>query len=90
MRTSVALIGFLGLAQGALAQDVTVIDPKAFFPEGPVMLEGTLYYAQYSGNVVSAWDGTTKTDIWTGEGCGLPPWFRWARISASPAMTMAS
>ena len=70
MRTSVALIGFLGLAQGALAQDVTVIDPKAFFPEGPVMLEGTLYYAQYSGNVVSAWDGTTKTDIWTGEGCG--------------------
>jgi len=54
----------------AQADDVTVVDAKALFPEGPVMLAGKLYYAQYSGNVASVWDGTTKTDFWKEDGCG--------------------
>lgn len=68
MRVTLAVL--LLTTSSALADEVTVIDPTAFFPEGPVMLEGKLYYAQYSGNVASVWDGTTKTDFWTGEGCG--------------------
>lgn len=54
----------------ALADDVTVVDAKALFPEGPVMIAGKLYYAQYSGNVASVWDGSAKTDFWHEDGCG--------------------
>lgn len=67
--TGLALTG-LGLATSALADDVTVVNPTAFFPEGPVMLDGKLYYAQYSGNVASVWDGKTNVDFWKQDGCG--------------------
>ena len=70
MRPTLSTLALIGMATTALADDVTVIDPTAFFPEGPVMLEGKLYYAQYSGNVASVWDGTTKTDFWKEDGCG--------------------
>lgn len=70
MRSTLSSLVLIGMATTALADDVTVIDPTAFFPEGPVMLEGKLYYAQYSGNVASVWDGTTKTDFWKEDGCG--------------------
>lgn len=70
MRPTLSSLVLIGMATTALADDVTVIDPAAFFPEGPVMLEGKLYYAQYSGNVASVWDGTTKTDFWKEDGCG--------------------
>lgn len=58
------------LAGAALADDVTVINPKALFPEGPVVIDGKLFYAQYSGNVASVWDGTNNTDFWQQDGCG--------------------
>ena len=70
MRPTLSALALIGMATTALADDVTVIDPTAFFPEGPVMLEGKLYYAQYSGNVASVWDETTKTDFWKEDGCG--------------------
>lgn len=70
MRSTLFTLALIGMATTALADDVTVIDPTAFFPEGPVMQEGKLYYAQYSGNVASVWDGTTKTDFWKEDGCG--------------------
>lgn len=70
MRLGLAGLIFCALAGSARADAVTVIDPAAFFPEGPVVLDGKLYYAQYSGNVASVWDGASKTDFWTGEGCG--------------------
>ena len=62
MRLKLAIL--LLSAAPVLADDVTIIDPAAFFPEGPVMLDGKLYYAQYSGAVVSVWDGAAKSDIW--------------------------
>ena len=64
------LAALLLTTSSALADGVTVVDPAAFFPEGPVVQEGKLYYAQYSGNVASVWDGTTKTDFWKEDGCG--------------------
>lgn len=70
MRQSLTSLILIALTSPALADNATVIDPAAFFPEGPVMLDGKLYYAQYSGNVASVWDGTTKTDFWKADGCG--------------------
>lgn len=70
MRLSLAGLVLCVLTGAAMADEVTVIDAKAFFPEGPVVQEGKLYYAQYSGNVASVWDGKTKVDFWKEDGCG--------------------
>ena len=70
MRLTPAVLAFAAFPLVAHADDATVIDAKALFPEGPVLIAGKLYYAQYSGNVASVWDGTTKTDFWKEDGCG--------------------
>jgi len=70
MRAAFALLAFTASSVLAQAEDVTVINAKAFFPEGPVMADGKLYYAQYSGNVASVWDGATNVDFWKQDGCG--------------------
>lgn len=57
------------MAGTALAEP-SVIDPAAEFPEGPVLIDGVLHYAQYGGNRVSTWDGTTVATLWEGPGCG--------------------
>ena len=54
----------------AEAADPTVINPKALFPEGPVMSGGKLFYAEYAGQTVDVWDGATNTQIWKQDGCG--------------------
>lgn len=70
MRGKLVGLGLLVLAGMAQADDASVINPKTFFPEGPVMIEGKLYYAQYAGNVATVWDGAANTDFWTQAGCG--------------------
>lgn len=70
MRFTHTIVIATALAGPAFAGDVTVIDAKALFPEGPVLQDGKLYYAQYSGNVASVWDGKAKTDFWKEDGCG--------------------
>ena len=62
-----ALIALAGAAQ---AEDITVINPRALFPEGPVMVGDTLYYAEYAGHTVMRWDGKENTQVWKQEGCG--------------------
>lgn len=64
---ALVLVAFSSPAQ---AGDAQIINPRALFPEGPVMSEGKLLYAQYAGHVVTQWDGKTNTDIWKQEGCG--------------------
>lgn len=61
---------FIALAGVAHAQDVSVINPRALFPEGPVLSDGKLYYAEYAGHTVTLWDGEKNTQIWKQEGCG--------------------
>jgi gluconolactonase len=56
------------LATPALAQEV--INPQALFPEGPVMQGGSLYYAEYAGQVVQVWDGAANRVLWQQDGCG--------------------
>jgi sugar lactone lactonase YvrE len=65
---SVAIISCLATA--ATAQTVTVIDPETSFPEGPLVIEGRLYFAQYGGNVATVVEGGTATDFWQQDGCG--------------------
>jgi sugar lactone lactonase YvrE len=58
------------LAGPALADDVTVINPRALFPEGPVMSKGRLLYVEYAGQTVMAWDGKENRALWKQDGCG--------------------
>lgn len=62
-----ALISFAGIAQ---AEEVSVINPRALFPEGPVLVDGALYYAEYAGHTVTRFDGEKNTQIWKQDGCG--------------------
>src|SRR5687768_14984349 len=53
------------------------INGDASFPEGPVMIDGKLYYAEYGGSRVSTWDGKTNAVFWKLDGCGpsaVMPW----------------
>jgi sugar lactone lactonase YvrE len=62
---------FLVLASlPSLAADPSVLDGEASFPEGPVVKDGKLYYAQYGAHKVSLWDGTSSQSLWSKEGCG--------------------
>lgn len=62
-----ALTAFSAAAQ---AQDAVVINPRALFPEGPLIDDGKLIYAEYAGNVVTVWDGAANSSLWQQEGCG--------------------
>jgi sugar lactone lactonase YvrE len=54
----------------AAAAEITVINDKALFPEGPVMSKGKLLYVEYAGNTADSWDGKTNTQFWKQDGCG--------------------
>jgi gluconolactonase len=58
------------IAAGAAGAETAVIDPEAAFPEGPVVIDGVLHYAQYGAHRVSTWDGTTLRTLWESAGCG--------------------
>jgi gluconolactonase len=70
MRLPFALCLLAVSAGLARAEDATVLNPATFFPEGPAVVDGKLYYAQYAGNVATVWDGTANTDFWNKDGCG--------------------
>jgi gluconolactonase len=60
-----------GMLSGPLsAGEIQVINRDAEFPEGPFWADGKLYYAEYGGNRVIVWDGTTNRTLWTEDGCG--------------------
>lgn len=70
MKLAAAAFFLLATATAAGAQGTTIINPRALFPEGPVMAGGRLLYAEYAGHVVTAWDGKTNTQLWKQDGCG--------------------
>jgi gluconolactonase len=62
---------FLVLASSVcLAEEPKVLNADASFPEGPIIKDGTLYYAEYGAHKVSAWDGTSNRTYWSKDGCG--------------------
>lgn len=66
------LVGFLLVvaAAGEASAEPTVINGEAKFPEGPLWLKDKLYYVEYGGHTLRAWDGTTDSVLWTQDGCG--------------------
>jgi len=47
-----------------------IITNQALFPEGPLVRDGVLYYAEYGGDRVSRWDGEQTSIFWSREGSG--------------------
>jgi gluconolactonase len=70
MRVRYALLLLSLLNLPAQAAESKVIDADAGFPEGPLMKDGTLYYAQYGAHKVNRWDGAASNVLWSKDGCG--------------------
>ena len=67
MRTAYLATFFL-LAAPAGAQ--TVIATDAGFPEGPVVVDNVLHWAEYGSNRIRTWDGETVATLADLPGCG--------------------
>jgi len=48
----------------------TVLVSAAVYPEGPVWLNGKLFYVEYAGSSVKTWDGKHASTFWRDEHCG--------------------
>jgi gluconolactonase len=70
MRAGLAIILAGSIAAGMASAQPAVIDAEAAFPEGPIVIEGVLHYAQYGAHRVSTWDGTSARTLWESAGCG--------------------
>lgn len=65
------LAGLVALGSPAApSSKVSVIDPEAHYPEGPLWRDGALFYVEYSANNVKKWDGRGVALYWHQEGCG--------------------
>ena len=69
-RTLLALALSLGFSAAATADDVKVINPDAWFAEGPIWYHDKLYYVEYGRQTVMTWDGQKNTVFWKQDGCG--------------------
>jgi len=49
---------------------ISVINPRAEFPEGPVWYGNKLYYVEYAAHRVSTWDGSRNEVFWHHDGTG--------------------
>jgi gluconolactonase len=65
-----AAAALMALTTAAWADGPQVINPRALFPEGPVVAHGKLLYAEYAGHVVTAWGGAANSVLWKQDGCG--------------------
>jgi gluconolactonase len=43
---------------------------EAIYPEGPVWVDGALFYVEYGGPGVKRWDGQVAADFWHAKHCG--------------------
>lgn len=57
------------VAAVACADETTII-PDVLGPEGPLYIDGNLYYVGWVSNTLSKWDGKTSTVLNHTEGCG--------------------
>src|ERR1700761_349730 len=53
----------------ARADELTVVS-EVLGPEGPLYVEGNLYYVGWISNTLSKWDGKTNTVLNSLQGCG--------------------
>ena len=57
------------LAATAQAEETTIVS-NLFGPEGPLYVDGNLFYVGWVSNTLSKWDGKTATVLNHTEGCG--------------------
>src|SRR5919108_562924 len=62
-------IGAILAASAAHADEITVVS-NVFGPEGPLFLDGNLYYVGWVSNTLSRWDGKTTTVLNKTPECG--------------------
>ena len=63
------VVGLVMATHAALAQEVTVVD-NVLGPEGPLYVEGNLYYVAWMSDTLSKWDGKTNVVLNKTPGCG--------------------
>jgi gluconolactonase len=61
---------FVCATAAALAAEIRVINSRAAHPEGPVFIDGRLYYAESGSHTINVWDGSSNIVFWRGDGCG--------------------
>lgn len=52
------------------AHELKVINDQSYYPEGPLWVDGKLFYAEMSKDRIMLWDGTANAVFWRGAGCG--------------------
>ncbi len=62
-------IGAMLAATAARAEETTIVS-NVLGPEGPLYVDGNLYYVGWVSNTLSKWDGKTATVLNHTEGCG--------------------
>jgi gluconolactonase len=62
-------VGAILAATVACADEITVVT-DVLGPEGPLFVDGSLYYVAWVSNTLSKWDGKTSTVLNHTEGCG--------------------
>src|SRR5438270_5663586 len=62
-------VGAILAATVAYADEITVVT-NVLGPEGPLFLDGNLYYVGWVSNTLSKWNGKTSTVLNHTEGCG--------------------
>jgi sugar lactone lactonase YvrE len=54
----------------ASADDVKVVNPDAWFAEGPIWYHDKLFYVEYGRETVMTWDGKENKVFWKDDKCG--------------------
>ena len=67
---ALAAVAFLGPVTAACAAEAVAINPQALYPEGPLAVGGSVYYAEMGSDSVVRWDGKTNSVVWSRPGCG--------------------
>src|SRR5450755_3857337 len=62
-------IGAMYAATAACAGEISIVS-NVLGPEGPLYVDGNLYYVGWISNTLSKWDGKTITVLNHSEGCG--------------------
>ena len=60
----------LSVSHVAAAADIAVVAKDVRYPEGPLWVDGNLYFVEYGGHTVMRLTGTELEKVWERPGCG--------------------
>jgi gluconolactonase len=66
----ICIIAVTLVAVATMAAEETTVVKDVLGPEGPLLVDGNLYYVGWTSNTLSKWDGKTATVLNHTEGCG--------------------